>query len=185
MKVIETRNEITNPVFEIEKTKDDSNNNDIIVDSKKKKPIARQKIEEFIISDKDISFLKLVGCRGIIILFGITVLVGMHLYAFSVYTQTRYIPILAFFMISAIFNCIVILFLLCTWRVTAKKQIKKNTTPRVRRRKQMSILECRKQYLKNFGLNGRFYLFKLYASELVEKIVQTYNFFTIYTCKYI
>ena len=31
MKVIETRNEITNPVFEIEKTKDDSNNNDIIV----------------------------------------------------------------------------------------------------------------------------------------------------------
>ena len=119
MKVIETRNEITNPVFEIEKTKDDSNNNDIIVDSKKKKPTARQKIDYNYISDKDISFLKLVGCRGIIILFGITVLVGMHLYAFSVYTQTRYIPILAFFMISAIFNCIVILFLLLQFSCTS------------------------------------------------------------------
>ena len=102
MKVIETRNEITNPVFEIEKTKDDSNNNDIIVDSKKKKPTARQKIEEFIISDKDISFLKLVGCRGIIILFGITVLVGMHLYAFSVYTHTIHTNFSIFYDLSYI-----------------------------------------------------------------------------------
>ena len=39
-------------------------------------------------------------------------------------------------------------------------------------------------YTRNFGLHGEYYLYKLYASEVLEKTFQTYNFVTIYTCMF-
>ena len=41
MKVTETRNEITNPIFEIEKTKDDSNNMILLLILKKSQQLGK------------------------------------------------------------------------------------------------------------------------------------------------
>ena len=85
-------------------------------------------------------------------------------------------------------NFFILVYLFCTWSRVANaklKQQRRSLQGRDEDEASAYILIFRKTYTKNFGINGRYYLFKLYLSEILEKTSQSYNYFNIYTCKYL
>ncbi len=139
----------------------------------------------FNMADQAITYTKYVGVQGTCILLLMLVLIGLYIYGFSLYSGFTcgmiYCPGTMFFFFFGILNTISFLNAVVRWKSMVKGRLKRLTTPDYKSKHFIKRLYY-KLYYNNFGLRGRYYLYKLYMSEMLEKISQTYNFIYIYTC---
>ncbi len=147
-------------------------------------------IIELILRD-DISFGKLLGCQGFRILVLIVLISTFHFSVFTIYTYPSYSNLekegVAVFLILSMAYFVLLIYTACRWKLAAKRILKQRRGDYNKLREKMPFIAAlsyvKKMYSSNFGLNGKYYLYKLYGSETMEKIFQVHNYFVLYTCR--
>ena len=134
--------------------------------------------------DANLSFFKNVGCEGLLLLFTAFTFFLVFGWLFLRYMEqwsfTRLSPF--FFPCMAIVYLIRGIYLLRSWKRLAKKYILQKPSSRrnVNRHKNMcsTLLKMRKA----IGMRGKYFLWKLYISEIIQSLNQILNFYSLYLC---
>ncbi len=139
------------------------------------------------IIQKDISWKNSVGWRGTLVLTLIIFLILFYLYGLYVYSDffncsIEVCPASIFFLFFIIIFSLLFCYITCRWKEMMKSRLK--FLKRRTYRSKHGLKKLFQTYTRNFGLHGKYYFYKLYASEVLEKTFQTYNFVTIYTCMF-
>eukprot|EP00942_MAST-04A_sp_MAST-4A-sp1_P008958 g8958.t1 len=149
-----------------------------------------------------LSFKKHVRLQGVLILMLLLIISAGHFVVFHVFANTQassdYQQInTEFVWVFLAFSIIYFLrtiHILGTWKGTAKDLIKEkydvNTNENVENEQATNVLSTIKSkytagtnfYNDNFGINGKYYLYLLYAGEFTESWVQLNNLFQTYLC---
>ena len=131
---------------------------------------------------QNISYRKNVGCKGTFILCLNLFLIGLYIYGFVEYNGficgMTNCPGTIFFFIFGLLNTLSFVYLILRWKAKVKRRIKIMSTPNFKSKNPFQRIL--KMYYTRFGLHGKYYLYKLYGSEMLEKISQTYNYIYIY-----
>ena len=135
------------------------------------------------IKNHDVTFCKLIGCYGIILLlqtliFSIFYFSLFYLFTYPNFSNTEKEGVIVFVVFGILF-VLLFVYALVRWKHRALAMIKKRIGSHSRRTDNL-VSRIKNLYSTNFGLNGKYYLYKLYGSETLEKIFQTINYFTIY-----
>ena len=136
------------------------------------------------LKEEPLTYRKYVGIPGTVVLSLAIFLISLYSYGFVNYDGLScgmtLCPATIFFFVFALLHTLHFLYAVLRWKKRVKRRIK---TLQYNNKKSKHFLKrLYKLYSKRFGLRGKYYLFKLYASEVLEKISQTYNFINIYTC---
>ena len=84
--------------------------------------------------------------------------------------QREYVWI--FFVLAAV-NVLLVIYHMSTWQNPRKE--KENSAP-------TTFIQHAKAFQAHFDINGKWFLWKLYGSEVLESGMQVYNMTTLYTC---
>ena len=107
---------------------------------------------------------------------------GLYMYGFVLYDGftcgMTNCPGTIFFFIFGLLNTLSFVYLILRSKAKVKRRIKKMSTPTFKSKNPFQRIL--KMYYTRFGLHGKYYLYKLYGSEMLEKISQTYNYIYIY-----
>ena len=138
------------------------------------------------IKNHDVTFCKLIGCYGIILLlqtliFSIFYFSLFYLFTYPNFSNTEKEGVIVFVIFGILF-VLLFVYALVRWKHRALAMIKKRIGSHSRRTDNL-VVRIKNLYSTNFGLNGKYYLYKLYGSETLEKIFQTTNYFTLYICR--
>ena len=133
--------------------------------------------------EEPLAYRKYVGVLGTVVLSLSIFLISLYSYGFErlrwTYCGMTLCPATIFFCFH-----LVAYFALSICSTSLEKRVKRRlkTLQRNNKKSKHFLKRLYKLYSKRFGLRGKYYLLKLYASEVLEKISQTYNFINIYTC---
>ena len=136
--------------------------------------------------NQNLKFTTLVGCRGTAIMILIGCLCLFHFILLYTYTFPNMVNIqkegVWIFAMFSIAFFLLFVYIICRWKHRAVKTIKRRQGHH--RHGNNVFKSAYRQYQDTLGLNGKFYLFKLYASEVFEKTFQVYNYFTLFSCSF-
>ena len=142
--------------------------------AKSPKPQSRALSEFSLVEDvlnQNLKFTTLIGCRGTVIMILIGCLCLFHFVLLYTYTFPNMVNIqkegVWIFAVFSIAFFLLLVYNACRWKHRAVKMIK-NRQGHHRHGNNLFKFVYRK-YQDTLGLNGKFYLFKLYASEVFEK----------------
>ena len=140
-----------------------------------------------------LSFPSVIGLRGTVYLCLLLSVAGFHFTIFFILTASgstafsrpdrEYVWV--FLLLSTLFTfCTLGALLPCYWRTIADKLYNKRGVRKqlASRRKKNVLRRLYAVYKNNLGLNGKFYLWKLYLFEYMENYVSVYNMETIFLC---
>ena len=125
------------------------------------------------------SFCKNVGWGGVGLYALALLLGGVHLYIAAEYTyyfrdmHTEHVWV--FFAFASLYLLLVVLHCL-TWRKLAKERADRPIET------SSHIVQTVLAFKANFDVNGKWFLWKMYASEVSESCLQVYNLVVLYTC---
>lgn len=144
-----------------------------------------------------ITFLTHVGWDGALVLFLSLGIAGLLVYIYNMYTKSfvaLHRPWVWIFLVLAVLYVLYVLIFLCSWKKKAieftleqqvdMNQVKQSTLKRTQsaaERAQMAARRAQQLYGK-LQVNGPFFLWKLYATELFESGQQCANLLSVYLC---
>ncbi len=135
---------------------------------------------------RQFAFCKNVGVTGIC-LFCISLLLGtcqlLIAMQYTLYFQISRDGVWLFVAFSILFLLLVVYHLIF-WKHMAEEAIKNATMGKKEKKKKEKKRKKFKlqKYIENFGFNGKWFLVKVYASEIIESCVQGYNLWNLYSC---
>ena len=145
--------------------------------------------------DVKITFCKHVGWDGVLMLLFSLGIAALFLYITFLYTkgfQAWHRPWVWLFLVFAVFYLLLIVKLLWTWKKMATTFTKLQDTKKVEnqtKKRSVSATERAKRAVGNakniyekMQVNGPWFLWKLYLSEVTESIQQCLNLITVYSC---
>ena len=161
----------------------------------KKTPPENKKPEQLIV-DVNITFCTHVGWDGVLVMLFSLGIAGLFVYITFLYTkkfQAWHRPGVWVFMVFAVLYVLLVVKCLCRWKKMAtaftKEQQADKDKEQGRLTRSKSAIERAKQAAGNakniyekLQVNGQWFLWKLYVSELFESAQQCINLVTVYLC---
>lgn len=127
-----------------------------------------------------LSFSKHVGWGGVG-LYAVAMAVALaHLYAvaeFTLYFKAMNVDGIWVFFVCAVAAVVLVLYHAFAWKRIAQEAVRgpRKSTP-------TGAVQRLKAWKASFDMNGKHFILKLYALEIMESIMQGYNLATLYTC---
>ena len=160
----------------------------VVVEAKDTKRLSSTKGKTLVQqAQEELTYCNLIGCRQVLLVLLIAAIetfqcVLVYLYSGN-NTGDFFIsdPVIAvFFILSALF-CIQLFWAMSRVIPIAKALLKKYHDP-TRQNTSGSCNVMLKHYYSNIGLNGKYYLWKMYGYEFLENVVQFYNSRQVFFC---
>ena len=110
---------------------------------------------------------------------------GGHVYLFRTYTRwIVYLEAWIFLILGILFFSIVLWFTFCSCKNICHNSLQNanQTTDPKKKKKKRVVNQLRQWYIHRFGINGKYYLMKMYTFELLEHLQQLYSLNNIYLC---
>eukprot|EP00944_MAST-04C_sp_MAST-4C-sp1_P002646 g2646.t1 len=160
-------------------------------------PEKSKKPREQVIVDVEITFWTHVGWDGVLLMLFSLGIAGLFVYIVYLYTkkfQAWHRPGVWVFMVFAVLYVLLVAKCLWSWKnmataFTEQQQQAENKENQGRQKGSKSARERAKQTAGNvkdmyekFQINGQWFLWKLYVSELLESVNQCINLATVYLC---
>ena len=133
-------------------------------------------IDDVRVEDPKPTFCVAVGWPGVALYALALAIAGAHLYIaaeFTFYFQDMQREGVWIFFVLAVVCVLLVIYHMFTWRkLTEDKETSASTT----------LIQRTKAFKAHFDMNGKWFLWKLYGSEVLESGMQVYNMTTLYTC---
>eukprot|EP00944_MAST-04C_sp_MAST-4C-sp1_P006193 g6193.t1 len=125
------------------------------------------------------TFCNHVGSVGVGLYLLALAIAGVHLYIAAEYTyyfqDLHREGVWVFFALTSIFGALVIYHCVAWEKIAKEEMCPTNEAPK-------TLFQQAKAFNANFGINGKWFLNKMYASEVLESATQVYNTIELYTC---
>eukprot|EP00945_MAST-04E_sp_MAST-4E-sp1_P002508 g2508.t1 len=135
-----------------------------------------------------LTFCKNVGWSGVGLYALALAIAGAHLYLAAEYTfyfrNMRVEGAWVFFLFAGI-SFLLVLYHLVVWKKLAQEVKDSSATrraPKDEKETNMTLFQKAAAFKAAFDMNGKHFIRKLYASEIMESAMQGYNLITLYTC---
>jgi hypothetical protein len=133
-----------------------------------------------------LTFCKNVGWSGVGLYALALAIAGAHLYIaaeYTLYFRNMQVEGVWVFFLLASFSFLLVLYHLVVWKKLAK-EVKHRSATRAPKGEIVtkSLFQKAATFKAAFDMNGKHFLRKLYASEIMESAMQGYNLATLYTC---
>ena len=133
-------------------------------------------IDDVNVEDPKLTFCVAVGWPGVALYALALAVAGAHLYIaaeFTFYFQDMQLEYVWIFFILAAVSVLLVIYHMFTWQNLTEE--KENSAP-------TTLIQRAKAFKAHFDMNGKWFLWKLYGSEVLESGMQVYNMITLYTC---
>ena len=132
-----------------------------------------------------LTFCKNVGWSGVGLYALALVVAGAHLYIAAEYFRNVQVEGAWVFFLFAGFSFSLVLYHLVVWKKLAQEVKHRSATRRAPKDEietKLTLFQKAAAFKAAFDMNGKHFLRKLYASEIMESAMQGYNLATLYTC---
>ncbi len=146
---------------------------------------------------KQLTCCRLFGCKGVVFMILLLTGFGLHFGVLFLLTHDGYssfrlwnrqflwvFMIFAVFYLGAFFRFV----FPCYWKKKAKRFYERERKPggrhKIRKKPKNAVVKAYRAYKGLFGLNGKFYLYRLHLFEFLENYVSFYNMAYIYLCSF-